>query len=275
MLKKLTKHEWMETWKIPALIFAVSIALSVICALYFYLAPALTPDVEINVGNMSLFILYAFAVSMSSWLITIYLGIRFYKNLYTDEGYLMNTLPVHPWMLILSKTFIGTLWIYLAGLLSCVTILPVTFIALPKLTYFDPAALNEIMPVITSLFGGGIPQLLFFFLFYSLASATSSILLLFAAVSLGQLFGRHKVLSSIICYLGLNAFLSAVSSIFMVPGLTGVIITHAEDTENFYELVMPSLMHTTYVISFFVSLLLSAICFFLCNYLLKRCLNLD
>lgn len=275
MLKKLFKHEWMETWKIPVLIFTVSLVLSAICALYFHLAPSLTPDVEINLGNMTLFILYSFAVSMSSWLITIYLGIRFYKNLYTDEGYLMHTLPVHPWMLLLSKTFVGALWIYLAGILLFGTILPVTCIALPKLAYFNPEELEEIIPVMTSILGKGVPHLLFFFIFYSLASAASSILLLYAAISLGQLFGKHKVLSSIICYLGLNALLSTVSSILMVPGLTGVVITHVEDTENFYELVIPSLMHTTYIIGFFASLLLAAICFFLCNYLLKRCLNLD
>lgn len=275
MLKKLAKHEWLETWKIPALILAVSIILSVICALYFYLAPYPTANVKINVGNMVFFILYVFAVVITSWLITIYLGIRFYKNLYTDEGYLMHTLPVHSRTLVLSKALIGTLWIYLAGILSFATIFPVTFLALPKLSYITPAQLGEIISAATSVFAQNVPQALFFFIPYSLASAASSILLLYAAISLGQLPGKHKVLFSIICYLGLNALLSTVSSLFMVPGLTGVVITHAENTENFYELVMPTLMRTTYVISFFVSIVISAICFFVCNYLLRKCLNLD
>ncbi|MDO4331131.1 MAG: hypothetical protein Q4C58_00395 [Eubacteriales bacterium] len=276
MLKKLIQHEWRETWKIPALVLTVSVILSVICAIYFYFTPAPTPDVEVNVGKMSFFILYAFAIAITSLLITIYLGIRFYKNLYTDEGYLMHTLPVRPWALVLSKTLISSLWIYLAGILALVTVFPVTFLALPKMAYIEPADLDELIRMMTStLFGGRQLQMLFFFIPYSFASAVSSILLVYAAISLGQLLGRHKVLSSIVCYLGLNALLSTLSSIFLVPGITGVVITHADDTENFYELVMPSLMKTTYISSFFVSLLLTAVCFFLCNYLLQKCLNLD
>lgn len=276
MLKKLMKHEWMETWKIPALVLAVSVILSAICAVYFYVTPAPAPDVEINVGKMTVFILYAFAIAVTSLLITIYLGIRFYKNLYTDEGYLMHTLPVRPWALVLSKTLIGSLWTYLAGILAFVTVFPVTFLALPKMAYIEAADLNELIQMISNtLFGESILQILFFLIPYSFASAVSSILLVYAAVSLGQLFGRHKVLSSIVCYLGLNALLSTLSSIFIVPGITGVVITHAEDTENFYELVMPSLMKTTYISSFFMCLVLAAVCFFLCNYLLQKCLNLD
>lgn len=278
MLKKLIKHEWAQTWKIPALALFVTLALSAACALYFFLAPEPAPDVELNVGNLVLFLLYAFYSAFVPLLITIYLGIRFYKNLYTDEGYLMHTLPVQPQALILSKTITGVFWSYLSGIVTLVTVLPISLLAVTKLAYFDEAELAELtesLSQILSLFGNNIWELLFYFLPYMIASSLFSILLLYAAICLGQLFGKHKVLSSILCYLGLNALLSTASAMLTVPGLTGVVITHADEADDFFTLVMPSIMRTTYFITFLSSLFLSAVCFWLCSYLMKKNLNLD
>lgn len=279
MLKKLLKHEWTESWKIPALVFAVELILTAACALYFHFAPSPTPDVELNVGNFAIFMLYVVYSAFVSLIIVIYLGIRFYKNLYTDEGYLMHTLPVQPRLLIFSKTLVGVFWCYLSAFLTILTVLPITYLALSKLAYIDASDLIElkeqVLPAILRLFGTNPGELLFYFIPYMLASAFFSVLLLYAAICLGQLFGRHKVLSSILCYVGLNALLSTATSLLMVPGLTGVIVTHADDAEHFLELTMPSFLRTTYFISFLSSLLLSAVCFWLCDYLMKKNLNLD
>lgn len=279
MLKKLLKLEWTETWKIPSLALFVMIALTVACALYFYFTPAPAPDVEINVGNMMIFIMYALYSAFVSLLITIYLGVRFYRNLYTDEGYLMHTLPVRPRMLILSKTLTGVFWTYLAEILTIVTVLPAACLAIPKLAYIDDAELAEIMaemtPALMSLFGDSPLGIFFYFVPYMIISAFFSVLLLYAAICLGQLFGKHKALSSILCYLGLNALLSTASAVLMVPSLTGVIITHADDADNFLTLIMPAFMRTTYFVSFISNLLLSIACFWLCDYLMKKNLNLD
>lgn len=279
MLKKMLKHEWAETWRIPSLAFFVTVVLTVVCALYFYFAPMATPEVELNVGNMVLFLLFVFYSGIVSLLITVYLGVRFYKNLYTDEGYLMHTLPVRPRMLILSKTLVGVFWIYLAGILSIITILPVVCLAVPKLGYISEPELAELtskmLPELLSLFGDSPLELFFYFVPYMIVSSFFSVLLLYAAICLGQLFGKHKALSSILCYLGLNTLLSTVSAVLMVPGLTGVIITHADDSDDFLTLVMPSIMQTTFFITFLSSLLLSAVCFWLCDYLMKKNLNLD
>ena len=117
--------------------------------------------------------------------------------------------------------------------------------------------------------------MLFFFLPYMLVACLSCLLLLYTAISLGQLFGRHKVLASILCYLGLQALLSTASSLFILPGMTGVIIKHAEDSEQFLNLVMPSIMQTIYIASFAADLVLAAAAFYLTCYIMKKCLNLD
>lgn len=275
MLKKLLKHEWAETWKIPSLTLVTIFLLSAVCALYFHLAPAAAPNVAINVGNLTLFILCIFFDGMISLLITIYLGIRFYKNLYTDQGYLMHTLPVRPRMLIASKAVIGAFWIYIASLASTLFILPVTVLALPKIGYMDPAELAEVIPALMTTFGGSGFGAAFYFLPYTLVSSIFSVLLLYSSISLGQLFGKHKGISSIICYLGLSALYSAINAFFMVPGMTGIIVTHADETDAFMSLVIPSIMRNAYFVSFAVSVVLSVLSFWLCNHLMSKSLNLD
>lgn len=275
MLSKLIKYEWKETWKIPTLILSVTLLLSLALGWYFSLQPAPAPDVEINVGNMVLFCSYAFLLSATSLLLLLYLGSRFYKNLYTDEGYLMHTLPVKPWMHLASKTFIGSIWVYLAGIFTILTVFPVTLLALPKIAFISPEETDNIFSALVALLGNSSLKLLFFVVPYMLLSAVSSILLLYAAISLGQFFGRHKVFGSVLCYLGLNMLVSGLSSFFTLPITTGMILTQSTDPGQFLSVTMPNLMTSVYLLSFVLYLLVSAGAFFLCHYVMSKCLNLD
>ena len=50
-----------------------------------------------------------------------------------------------------------------------------------------------------------------------------------------------------------------------------MIITHADD----FSLILPAFMRTIFFISFFVEIALSAALFFLSDYIMRKCLNLD
>lgn len=275
MLKKLLRHEFIETWKIPAIAIGTSLLVTMACGLYFYLAPSPETDVELNVGHFSLLIAYMLLVSCASLLTNVYLGIRFYKNLYTDEGYLMHTLPVRPWMLVVSKALTGVLWSYLSSVLAFFSMMPVFIIALPKMVYLTNADLSLLSEILTGFIGKSPLNLIFFFIPYMLSGCAFTVLVLYAAISLGQLFNRHKVLASLLCFVGLQALMSTASSLLMLPGMTGVIIKHADDTRQFMTVVMPSMMRTVYIISFFADILLAAAAFWLTEYIMRRCLNLD
>lgn len=274
MLRKLFKHEWTETWRISTLLLAVLLGLSAVCLLYFHFAPPLAPHVEIHVGNMILFIMYAFMTAACSLLTTLYFGIRFYKNLFTDEGYLMHTLPVSPWMLTASKAGIAAFWSWLIQIVTVIVVLPIVKTALPKLAFIEPHELEQI-PSLFTIFGIADAKMLLFMVPSLLVSCLSGILLIYASVSLGQLFSKHKAFSSIVCYLGLSSLVSVVSSVCMLPGMTGLIITHADDSETFLESVMPGIMQNYYVASFVANLLLCAAFFCGSCYLMKKNLNLD
>ncbi len=52
---------------------------------------------------------------------------RFNKNLLSDEGYLMHTLPVKPWKHIASKLLASMLWMIGSVVVALISILVITY----------------------------------------------------------------------------------------------------------------------------------------------------
>ena len=66
-----------------------------------------------------LFVLAVIAACVFALVISV---IRFYSGLLRDEGYLMFTLPVRPWQLVLSKLLTALLTLVVTGLVSFVSV---------------------------------------------------------------------------------------------------------------------------------------------------------
>ena len=69
--------------------------------------------------------------------VSIYIAVRFYKNLYTDEGYLMHTLPVTPRQLLVSKLTVGSLWSFLVTILTLWAVFLIMIFGLPVMVKDD------------------------------------------------------------------------------------------------------------------------------------------
>ena len=274
MLTKLISHEWKDTFKVPVLLLTITVLLSAASLVYFSVADQATADIDLNVRNFVLYIACILILSGLSMILKIYFTIRFYKNLYTDEGYLMHTLPVKPWMLIVSKLTIGTIWFYLIDLLLVGAITLITLIALPTMAYFSPEDLLELRTMFQSyhtIFT--VPSILFLAIPVMIIGSVFSLLTIYASISLGQLFSSHKVLASILCHLGLSTILSTAMMLLTTPTTAGVFILQSTsanpmaDFASIYWLIM--------LISLFANLVLCVPAFLICNYVMKRCLNLD
>ena len=276
MLAKLIKHEWKETWRIPALIFGAILLLTTAYMIYFSLCPPLTDRGALHVGNLFLFIAFCFAISAGDLLCILYFGIRFYKNLFTDEGYLMHTLPVSPDRLLLSKTAVATIWTYVYSLLLYAIILPVTFFSVPRIQQTDLSFLEEFGEMLAAILGGSPLSALAFLLPYTLAGSIYSIVQLYAAASLGQFFGRHKVFGSIVCYLGLHTLFGSVTSLFMLPSMTKLILDTSQlSSLSSFTVYFTGMFRQVLFVEFLSNLAVIAACLFLCHYILKKNLNLD
>ena len=106
MLGKLMKYEWKNIWKAGTLMLLGMLVVTVIGCVVLRMPGGLVT--EIADGNnmnatqswfvlssfVATLILYVIMLLASTWGMLIFLGIRFYRSMYTDEGYLSHTLPV-------------------------------------------------------------------------------------------------------------------------------------------------------------------------------------
>lgn len=281
MLNKLIRHEWRETWKLPCLSCLLIIVLTLVSTICLMRMEPPATDDGMNVGALILTTGYSLLISCITLLITVYFAVRFYRNLYTDEGYLMHTLPVTPRQLILSKTLIASLWYFVLSLLATWSVLIILMVCMPVLVANAPdMSMEQITANARNLFGMSIPAFLLFYLVLSLVSAASNALILYGAISLGQLFTRHKVMASILCYIGFTLLIQTVTSFAITPFLTKLIIQSASSGEmagnaagipEFMGVFMRGLL----VVSLVGSLVAAVGSYILTEYVMRKQLNLD
>lgn len=277
MLSRLIRHEWRETWRIPVISFLVILFLTLVCFICFRQMEPPADENSVNAGAFVIMMLYCLIISCISMVVTIYIAIRFYRNLYTDEGYLMHTLPVTPRQLILAKLLVAALWVFVLSLLALWAICCILLFGLPAMALVD---MSVIIPALTEyfpqIFGMGPVAFLLFYVLLSLVSAFSSVLVAYAAISLGQLFSKHKVMASILCYIGFTMLIQTVSTLLMTPSLTRLVLSQdMVNTSSGIPSYFGAYMREILLISMAGSAICAVISYILTEYIMRRQLNLD
>lgn len=234
MLKKLFVHEWKDSWKLVTLFNVIVLAFTIIGIV------ALSNGNWINAVEknawyatvyISYFMLYYFAILALGVATTFYFLIRFYKNLYTDQGYLMHTLPVSSHQLILSKAFVMYIWQIISGCVMFISILLLVnslvlgteniniFKELMKIDLSDlDMSFLAVLDIIVTLL-------------IVIGCQIFSIMFGYLAISLGQLSKNHKLISSIGIYMGMQIVLQMIFSFFQI-GFNLTIVNVEEPSEG-------------------------------------------
>ena len=114
------KYEWKKIWKAGTLMLLGMFIVTVIGCVVLQM-PGVAEFFDSNDVNgaqawlvissfAAILILYVIMLLASTWGMLIFLGIRFYRSMYTDEGYLSHTLPVTANQLFLSKVLVSGVW---------------------------------------------------------------------------------------------------------------------------------------------------------------------
>lgn len=224
MLKKLFKYEWKDVWKPLGILNIAVLLLSAISCFTFsedFLELADSNEyVAILFGFYNL--LYVGAIMALGFATTFYLIYRFYKNLYTDEGYLMHTLPVKPGELIWSKAFVAVIWSAISSLV----------ITLSLMIYVNSIMIGDGEPSIWSGFAelfdqlsmlhidGSAVVMIIIMVLILLVTPFYTVLFGYTAVSFGQRAKKHKILATIGFYVVISYGIQIVVSLVTVPVLT-------------------------------------------------------
>ncbi|MBQ7359121.1 MAG: hypothetical protein IJW63_03380 [Lachnospiraceae bacterium] len=300
MLGKLIKNEWKATWKFPTLISLFVLIMTILGVLSFKM-PFWSKLTSANFESFSFFDLAALAILVmyfvyivvAVYAVMIYFSIRFYKNMYTDEGYLTHTLPVKPSAHIFSKTLISGTW-YLAE-----TILMLGSLFWLLVTFFNTltggfelsaaelkaAGLDLSMEAANRVFAeiGGMPLWAFIALMIviTVISSYSSMLIIYLCISIGQLFKKHKVIASLLTYLVVTTVMQIVLTIAIMPVsfsmmLDGDYIAIMESSDIMAGMLAPyAMMSPLFIISLIATIVFSVVSYFVSEYIMRRKLNLD
>ena len=219
MLGKCLKHEWIETWLVGLLCCAGVIVVSILA---FIILPSVPKLAESDVGIYMLPILIFTLCVMGFVAIAGALGIgryyffyRYYKNLFSDQGYLLHTLPVETKDLINSKLIVALIWQYLIAIACGVAFLFATA-GIYGMFSDDYSSYIEFMK--TMLEGinylvsvGSFEVILFAILMF--LYPIMEVLFLYLAVAIGQLSKKNRFIMSIVALVGIGFVKKVVTNI--------------------------------------------------------------
>jgi hypothetical protein len=211
MLGKLLKYEVKATARIFLPIYGVLLIFSVLTRIFI--------DINSNALVLKLVsvistIAYVFIIIATFALTLVVMIQRFYKNLLNDEGYLMFTLPVKPRLLIESKLLVSMLWMILSTIFTMISV----FILAVRDGFWDSLGrvINQFFVESQQTFGVNGTVFIIEFIVMMLISIIMSILMIYASVSIGQTFNKHKLLASFGAYLALNMATQMIISILFL-----------------------------------------------------------
>lgn len=288
MLGKLLKHEWRAVSKVLGIVNLTIVLITMIGCFI------LNTDIFDQPGAaplaVFLVILYALSLMVFSTVTIIYVYVRFYKNLYTAEGYLMHTLPVMPLQLFHSKFLIGYFWVTLNSLLTMISIMALGFSAgYHTARTGDSENIDEILQELgilvtanetaaqdfsfQSIFGFTPVQFIFLLLLMQLFSAFASVMIGYVSILLGQLVEKYKLAAAIGFYIALYMVTQIITSIVLIlPSITSL-ISDTEDTAS--AMILSDYYRSLFSSTTITQLVLGFIFYLVSILLIKRKVNLD
>lgn len=233
--------------------------------------------------DISTIILTAFCIIaiISTTFISLFLILqRYYKNLFSDEGYLTFTLPVKTSHIILSKLFSAVIWQIVVAISVIIGVFIFIFFG-TSAEFINPDVVNffsEFFKILGNL-DKLIPNIhtydfillpLEYIVWFIIANFTS-FLLMFLSITLGnQLAKKHKILAAVGMYFAISAVVSTVTSAIETVCFITPISTEADILSN--GLTFPYLIIIPSVI---ISIILGVGYFIANKYIIKNKLNLE
>ncbi|MCQ2597298.1 MAG: hypothetical protein MJ181_05560 [Treponema sp.] len=272
MLGKLIKHEFKNTYKVMLAVYAAYILLTLLGSLSSYnLSKGSAEPNFLTISVIIFYVLSCVAVYISTF---VYICIRYYKTMYSTQGYLTHTLPVKGITIFNAKLIVSTIWMIVSVLVLMVSVFFFVNSASQGevwksfTTYswseFNRRFFEEVGMYFTPIIWTGIYGVIVGMVLVNLW--------IFASFALGQLSDKHKVAYSVLSGMGLYF-------LFQITGLAEIMtsIKRAEALDSLesavsdFEVFFNSAITRSIETSIIVCLVLYGICVFI-N---KKKLNLE
>lgn len=217
-----------------------------------------------------------FALLVAIFVLTLVVMIqRFNKNLLSDEGYLMFTIPVKTSELVISKLIASLIWLS-ASILVLFASLFVISSGSGVITSL-PHAGSELVGGFKAYVGGSAWLLMLELTLSAILDLCCMIMIIYASISLGHLFSGRRIVASFGAFLLLSLVYSGLESgILGGLGLLNLAITFGNFLGESGSIVgSPLLIHGIALISIALAAIYSLVCYAITTHVLSKHLNLE
>lgn len=284
MLKKLIKHEWKSVYKVGSVLLLVILGVTLVG--YLGLRTPVMSDlfadesgltetqaVLVGVASISSLLIYILLLVGAMYGIIIYMGVHFYKTMYTDQGYLTHTLPVKTHQLLGSKVLVSGIWVFLVNVALYISVAVLVIGMLQGVMDGIQVDISwdsfwKELGEVFALIDFDAVHLLIIMLLILLISPFASVMLLFGALTIGQLSGKYKLMMGILTYIGL------VVVNYILNSLVQAIVTFGYAASYMNEMPM-SYMTSRYDVSLIISCVVGVVLYFVSHYIISKKLNME
>ncbi len=210
MVKKLFKHEFLAYARVMSLVYIILLTIAATGrVIQFFQSNSVVYDIISTVANIT-YGVCLFAALSSSFVFGI---IRFYKNLFTAEGYLSFTLPVTSTQHLVAKSIVAL----------CFSVATVLVILISGCVITAGDFLAEIIKALEYVFQKLYELASFHISLFVLEAVLlvviatfSNFLLYYMFIAIGQLFKKNRVLASVGAYFVYYLLTQVVSTIVLI-----------------------------------------------------------
>lgn len=293
MLGKLIKYEWKSTYKIGGIMLLTMLAVTLLGSImlqmpwmrsFFGRGESLgeAASVVLTFSMFIGFLVYVFVLSGITYGILIFMGLRFYRTMYTDQGYLTHTLPVTANQLLISKILISGIWylLIMAGVILSVVCLVASLMngAMDPGSYSFAefvdemgSALDAMSSAMTGEMMGYVIHILVYILLAVLITPFSVMITIFGALTIGQLSRKYKGLVGVLVYFGIGLVNSVVVMIVEMIYSMRLAFSVPKASAAYGDLGILGIYDATLI----VQVVMAVILYFLSHRILTRKLNLE
>lgn len=226
MVKKLFKHEFLAYARVMAIVYGILLTIATATRIILIFESDTTAYQIISTFSLIIYLVSAVAAALFS---TAFGVIRFYKNLFTSEGYLSFTLPVTPSQHITVKAVTAV----------CVELLSLLVVLLSGCIVTSGEVLVEIWKALIYIWNQLYAQMGFHLvlaggecLILFLVTSAASFMLYYTCISIGQLSKKNRILAAVGVYFAYYILAQIVSTVVTI--LISVVATTGAFEEIFF-----------------------------------------
>lgn len=230
MFRKLLKYDMRSIFRIWWIVAVIMLGVSLVGAfgLRFFLTyiDRIEESPAILLFGIFLLLVVHMALIASVYVVWIFVFLRFYKNLFTDEGYLTFMLPVRRSTLLATKTLNGCLWMCLHFVLLLVCAMLFMLIGPPAenglISFAAFEAVGEIFRIAWRDIGAWLILWMIEYVLLLVVEFVCSVVLVQFCITVGSvLVKKFKLLASIGIYAGIGSILSTLWYAFYILFMFG------------------------------------------------------